>query len=512
MELAKYLKYTEDKLHHKWFTTVLARAVKVMKVPILKKTSKGQFVTTLQDALQTIWDETRLFLQTRFQVPHVCHVLLMQKPDLVHHNRAIIAILERLASIVERLTPFEFVVLNSNYAAVENALNLGLSHVTWPSLCLATYIQELLESVERFQAVAEDVVLISKVLDDRIALIMDHRLLDDSSAQHSTAAQFFDSLSQKGDEFFIDIRRVVSDLPPVLLQVESLVSNSQTGCSAEMQNYYDHWRERIYRTVLTSLQDRFTELSTLLERGPAQFAIQVSLSGDAAVVVEPNLESIEREISGIVHHWIKRSAVVPNWQEGTCIPLPAAGQRSFYDRLSQEPLLRVTVERNQKHCKRLVDKLRQVIDKWTACSELWTADKSAACQELHRASPALWQYDEQLQHYRNYWTERIGAIEDEAVICCVSLQMQPLKRSAQEHVNEWIRKLGATWLDGTRDKLSQLEGLLDEADGGNNEDGTIDIDVEMLLAEVGESWHRLGHYDIKVIQFSSIKRRLKFNW
>jgi len=77
-----------------------------MTKPILKKTDKG-FVTTLQDTLMTIWDETRLFLQTRFQVPHVCHVLLMQKPDLVHHNRAIIAILERLSYIVENLTPFE---------------------------------------------------------------------------------------------------------------------------------------------------------------------------------------------------------------------------------------------------------------------------------------------------------------------------------------------------------------------------------------------------------------------
>lgn len=107
MELAKYLKTTEDKLHHKWFATVQSRASKVMNKPILKKLPKGGFVTTLQDTLMTIWDETRLFLQTRFQVPHVCHVLLMQKPDLVHHNRALIAILEKLSAIVEKLTPFE---------------------------------------------------------------------------------------------------------------------------------------------------------------------------------------------------------------------------------------------------------------------------------------------------------------------------------------------------------------------------------------------------------------------
>ena len=173
-------------------------------------------------------------------------------------------------------------------------------------------------------------------------------------------------LSVKGDEFFIDIRRVVSDLPPILLQVESLVSNSQTGCSPEMQNYYDYWRDRIYQTVLVSLQDRFSELSELLAKGPkALFTIRVSMSSDKGkeeVLVEPDLESIEREISNIVHHWIKRSAVVPNWKEGTCISTPV-GQKSFYDRLSQEPLLKITVTRDQEHCKKLVSKLRSVIDR-----------------------------------------------------------------------------------------------------------------------------------------------------
>lgn len=126
----------------------------------------------------------------------------------------------------------------------------------------------------------------------------------------------------------------------IIDKVESLVCNSQTGSAAELQNYYDYWRERIYATVLRSTQDRFDELSNLLAHGPAQFAIEVSLRG-TDVVVEPDLESIEREISNIVHHWIKRSAVVPHWQEGSCVTLPV-GQRSFYDRLSREPLLQVT--------------------------------------------------------------------------------------------------------------------------------------------------------------------------
>lgn len=320
--------------------------------------------------MMTIWDETRLFLQTRFQVPHVCHILLMQRPDLIHHNRAIIAILERLASVVERLTPFEFVVLNSCYSSVENGLNLGTDHVTWPSLCLATYIQELMESVERFQSMAEDVALISTVLDMRIGQIMDFQLLHDEIDQENnnlSAAQFFKKLSLSGDEFFLEIRRIVSDLPPILLQVESIVCNSQTGSAPELQNYYDYWREKIYVAIVKSVQARFDELSSLLENGPAQFVIQLSLR-DGRVVVEPDLESIERDISNIVHHWIERSSVVPEWDEGSC---QSVNQRTLHDRLSREPLLKVTVERDQQHCKNLVAKLKSIIDRYSLKFKHW---------------------------------------------------------------------------------------------------------------------------------------------
>lgn len=523
VELAKYLKSTEDKLHNKWFTTVQKRANKAMTRPILKKTAKG-YVTTLQDTLMTIWDETRLFLQTRFQVPHVCHILLMQKPDLIHHNRAVVAILERLVSVVEKLTPFEFVVLNSCYSSVEDGLNLGTTHITWPSLCLASYIQELMESVERFQGMAEDVALISTLLDRRIAQINDFRLLVDTQNDLSpiictgppSASQFFKKLSQSGDEFFQNVRRVVSDLPPILLQVESIVCNSQTGSAPELQNYYDYWREKIYEAILKAVQTQlFDALSNLLENGPAQFLVQLSLR-DSKVTVEPDLESIERDIFSIAHHWIECSSIVPDWQEGSCIALPV-DQRSLHDRLSREPLLKVTVQRDQEHCKHLVGKLRGIIDRWKDCSELWSVNKVAACEKLRRTSPTLSQYDEQMQHYRNYWSDRVGAMEAQVVASCITLQMKQLKMSALEHIREWIRQLGATWMAGTRDKLEKVDGLVKIRH--LQTDGSTDIDIEILMTEVQESWHRLSHYNIiasdeartklKTVQLRRIQTKLK---
>jgi hypothetical protein len=74
---------------------------------------------------------------------------------------------------------------------------------------------------------AEDVSLISTVLDKRIAQINDFQLLVETHHELNpvigggplSADQFFKKLSQSGDEFFLSVRRIVSELPPILLQV-----------------------------------------------------------------------------------------------------------------------------------------------------------------------------------------------------------------------------------------------------------------------------------------------------
>lgn len=54
------------------------------------------------------------------------------------------------------------------------------------------------------------------------------------------------------------------------------------------------------------------------------------------------------------------------------------------------------------------------------CTELWSLDKEQVRKELKASAPNLAQYDEQLQHYRKCWDEKIRSIEEQAVISCVT--------------------------------------------------------------------------------------------
>lgn len=147
-------------------------------------------------------------------------------------------------------------------------------------------------------------------------------------------------------------------------------------------------------------------------------------------------------------------------------------------------------------------------------------NKTDACVKLREMHPTLSQYDEQLQHYKNYWSDRIATIEEQVVTSCVMLvkisvsysenthqnftiffssrlEMKQLKQAALEHIKEWIRQLGATWLASTVEKIKKVENLT-ESLRQMNVDGSLDIDIELLIMEVQESWYRLGHYSIQV--------------
>ena len=151
---------------------------------------------------------------------------------------------------------------------LEQALNVASTHITWSSLCLQQYIHDLFESVERFQWMARDTKRISKILERRIAAILEHRLLRVSSLSSGFGHEFFADLRRSSDHFFGEMRRLIMELPATLLQVETLICNTQTGTAPELQDYYDYWRKRILETLLSSLQIQFKDLSNILEHGP----------------------------------------------------------------------------------------------------------------------------------------------------------------------------------------------------------------------------------------------------
>ena len=82
----------------------------------------------------------------------------------------------------------QFSVLHSSYSAVESALNVGLKHVTWPSLCLSSYIDELMQNIEHFQMLADDVVVTTDVVNRRIADVLKQSRLPQAISATLTAA------------------------------------------------------------------------------------------------------------------------------------------------------------------------------------------------------------------------------------------------------------------------------------------------------------------------------------
>lgn len=74
--------------------------------------------------------------------------------------------------------------------------------------------------------------------------------------------------------------------------------------------------------------------------------------------------------------------------------------------------------------------------------------------------------------------------------------MQELQRSAMEHIDSWIGHLGQVWLDDVTNKIQQIGQLRDHH---VDHDGSVDVDIEILVDVVRQSFHRLAYYSITVM-------------
>ena len=77
--------------------------------------------------------------------------------------------------------------------------------------------------------------------------------------------------------------------------------------------------------------------------------------------------------------------------------------------------------------------------------------------------------------------------------------MEELGKSAVAHIDSWMKHLGQVWLDDINGKMEEIERLeRRHAAEAHSHDGSVDVDVEILVGVVRESFHRLAYYSIQV--------------
>ena len=312
-------------------------------------------------------------------------------------------------------------VVSGEYSSIEQTLKLATDHISWSSLYLEQYTNDLFEKVERFRLLSADVRQISNIIEQIIVDVLDQRLLRSEilkrSRHKSMGKGFFIDLRRSSDTFFAEVRQMIADLPDNLLQVETLVCNTQTGTAAELHNYYDYWRQTIHGKILSWVYNQLDDLFSVLQQGPCCFGVQVSLNNQE-IVIDPSLEFISESVLAVVNHWIKQSAVLPQWSRGSCIL--ESEQQSQSVRFSNDPKLWSMVDGIELEVAGLLGKMTLEIDKWSVCKVLWNTDKRLECLQLYETRPCLVQYDQQLQHYRKYWNEQLECLESCVTISCVT--------------------------------------------------------------------------------------------
>ena len=213
------------------------------------------------------------------------------------------------------------------------------------------------------------------------------------------AQEFFEFMNKTRTSIADNLFEKYKSVTPLLIKMESLVANTNTGRSPQLRTYYAHWEKKIFYALNQMVISSLNQLSSMFNlnasskkikkkyrtrHGPL-FKVSASLSAPE-IVLSPNISDIQKMTLKYVRSVLDSTKNFLRWQNGTCIITPPqhiADEEepivfSFYtDVISNANIVNQMVQINQALSKTF-NRLSKYLDAWRRYRPLWKVDKVTA--------------------------------------------------------------------------------------------------------------------------------------
>lgn len=244
----------------------------------------------------------------------------------------------------------------------------------------------------------------------------------------------------------------------MLLAVESLVAQSNTGRSQLLANYYQYWERRLYNAICKMVIRSMASLQLLLNMvspkdlsatAPVEerrLVIKVKATmNNADIVVTPLLTDIYRFLSKAVKHQVESATAFVRWMHSTCIfcePVIRPGGddeepviMSYYSDVSQNAvIIKMMLQLNQ-NVHRSFKTFESYLSSWKrydAEYDLWNAKKRARLAQGNFSTKSIEYFDGKLTQFQtlalnvgNQTTEKtVDFLHIDCFPCAVAIRSQ----------------------------------------------------------------------------------------
>ncbi|NXK85823.1 DYH10 protein, partial [Formicarius rufipectus] len=479
LEVAKKMKEYEDEKYKEWRETTEQMLPLLLKDNLLIVSSVTEesvttkksicFTVNFSPILQEIIVETKYMEQLGLPVPEMARYVALQEDKYLRYTSRLTGMLDRYHKLMETLNEAETKLLDDYIQELLRIFKSGHKRLTWNSLGIGEFIVQCTQALGKLESLVHQIHNISEDISSKLLFIESANLfkfpLPKKGDELPEAKAFFDYIKCERAKDVAPLVRKYSAIPPLLIEVEGRVANTNTGKSPKLASYYAYWENRIYQVLIQLIVKNLQAFNAAVLANVPLIQIKAVLSVPE-ITFQPSASEIDKMTAQSIQDCVEITKHFVRWMHGTCIDCPPQhGRReevvtfSFYSDVSQSPLLIEQALVVTQNVHKVLASLTNYLNQWDRYDLLWKSDKSTVLESLAAQEPACVTFDEQLQFYMKVAQEvtQQPLIRDERFI---RLQLAPLAFTVQENAKGWMMSLGKLLKESARVELVRLQEMI----------------------------------------------------
>ena len=462
VRVSKAIRHYEKGKFDEWKETVNRRAMDCLKQNIFTTNAKGGIVVNFDEQLTVLIRESKYLDRMGFSVPETALNVTLQEDKYHSYVESLNAMLAAHQAVLDSLSAVETELLQEKIGALRRSLDKGFTLLNWNSLSIPEFTTSCNKEIAAFQTVAKQMHKNSANIKEIVDAIAKVQLIErpgHDAISIPELGELMDDFEKRRAEKIDKLKRQYTQIGPLLIKVEEMVANTNSGRSPAMASYYAYWERQLFaaltRMVLSALQV-LLKLLTPKAPEPGATVLPVPLfhvTGQLSapeVLVSPPLSEINKALGKLVKSLVDSARTFVRWLHGSCIETPPQNISdeedpiifSYYSDIIANNDVQNYVARVTREIEKTFGRVNKELDAYRKYDQLWKTDKVQHLAKFEQKQPTCVMFDSRLQSYSQV-VATAHEMEPEVTVDFIKIGVSTLLLDIQEHAKAWIQAIGA---------------------------------------------------------------------
>ncbi|KAB0803715.1 hypothetical protein PPYR_00685 [Photinus pyralis] len=407
-----------------------------------------------------------------YPLPQEVSLVTIQKERLHNDMVAVKEFIHDYNTIIQNLSISQLQFLRNHIREAEINIQPGISRIIWTSLGIQDYVASCRLIIKTLSSLVQQMNHVEVDLTNRIQNLASFNLFYfkpiTEEPTRLPCREFFLEMNTVRTERVCQMAKLYETMSLILMKLENLILETNTGKSKLMTNYYAFWENKIYSSLTKmTLQNTQTFNEHILKK-TILFQVDAVLS-EPDVILFPTPTEIYNTILRSVKDFLTRLKSFKRWMNGTCLVCPPQKmdgnedhfEFTFYDDVMQVPQVNNVISVIQETAYKSILNVHRYIQGWKRFRNLWNFDKEITCSRFVSKNLSLTMFDEKFTFYASIISDlrQRKGFDD---IGPIRVNLLPLIDAICEHSWRWKVTLGQKLAEITKEKMLTLKATIAE--------------------------------------------------